>query len=543
MNPFPVVFSGRRRVAPLLFALATLLITLTGCTTGRGGGSQNDAADTLRIALAAEPRSLDPAVLIDLNTGELLLNCCEALVRISADNRPEPALAERWDVSPDGKTYTFHLRKGVMFHNGSLMTAADVKYSWERALDPKTASPAAVNYLDGVIGAAELAKGQRGDLPGVKILDDATLTVTLDHARAYFPGMVAYPTNSVLCRAEIEANGGVVDAKNLAKIGTGPFIFASYNPGQNMTFNANPNYWGGAPKIKRLVYPIILNPQTAYDNFRTDKVDILEPQTQQYLQDKQNPALAAQYHLAPSAYVVYLVMQKVNQPAFAKREVRRAFALAIDRDAILQVALQGVMPRADGFTPPQLLPGQSPPLAIPYDPAQAKALLAKAGYPDGGGFPTLTLNYIQGSAANRNTAEIIRDSLKRNLGVTVNLQERETSQFLKDEYGERMSFYTEGWIADYPDAQDFLSTVLMSKASQNHSKYSNPKFDALCQQADIETNTAKRAALYAEADRTLMGDVGVLPLHFNQRIFLVKPNVKGWRVNTCTRLPDTLTTK
>lgn len=541
MNVSSVVIFGGRRVAPLLFALATLF-PLVGCTTGRGG-SQSDAPDTLRIRSATEPRTLDPAVIVDADTGELLQNCCESLVRINADNQPEPALAEKWDVSPDGKTYTFHLRKGVTFHNGKPVTAADVKYSWERALSPQTKSPTAVNYLDGVIGIKNLSPDKPATLPGVVVVDDSTLTVTLDHARAYFPGMVAYPSNSVLCKAEVEANGGLVNEKNLGKAGTGPYIFEKYTPGQSVTFIANPNYWGGPAKMKRLTYSIIINPQTAYDDFRANKLDITSPSVQEYAQDRQNAALAPQYHLTPSAGVTYFVMQRVPQPIFAKTDVRKAFALAIDRDSIVRVAYQGVGQRADGFTPPQLLNGQSEPPAIPYDPAQAKALLAKAGFPDGKGFPTLTLTYVQGVDFNTKTAEIARNNLKDNLGITVNLQEREAGQFYQDEEAGRMSFYLIGWYADYPDVQDFLSTTLLTGASQNHSKYSSPQFDALCRQADVEADPARRGPLYAAADKILMQDVGVLPIAFSQRIFLVRPNVQNWRVNLCSRLPDTLTTK
>ena len=526
----------------LLFALAALFLS-SGCTTGRGGGSESDTPDTLRIREATNPRSLDPAVANSIDQGELLQNCCEGLVRINADNQPEPALAEKWDISPDGKTYTFHLRKGVTFHDGKPMTAADVKYSWERALSPQTKSGVAVNYLDGVIGVKDVPKDKPAVLPGVKVVDDFTLTVTLDHPRAYFPGMIAYVSNDVLCKADVEANGGVVDEKILGKIGTGPFIFESYAPNQSVTFKANPNYWGGAPKLKGLFYSIITVPQTAYDNFRTNKLDILNPSVQEYTQDKQKSEYAALYHLSPVASVSYLIMQRVKEPAFAKTEVRKAFALAIDRDSIVRIAYQGVGQRADGFTPPQLLGGQSPPPPIPFDPAQAKALLAKAGYPDGKGFPSLTLTYIQGSDVNSKTAEIIRNNLKDNLNINVNLQEREFGQFYEDDKNGLMSFYLAGWVADYPDAQDFLSTMLMTGASQNHSKYGNPQFDALCQQADVESDPAKRAPLYASADKIMMQDVGVLPIAFSQRIYLIKPNVRNWRVNVCSYLPDTLTTK
>ena len=541
MNQLPVLISGRRRIALLLFALATLMI-LFGCTTGRGG-SQSDAPDTLRIRSATEPRTLDPAVIVDADTGELLQNCCEGLIRINANNQPEPALAEKWDVSPDGMTYTFHIRKGVTFHNGKPVTAADVKYSWERALSPQTKSPTAVNYLDGVLGIKNLSPDKPATLPGVVVVDDSTLKVTLDHPRAYFPGMVAYPSNSVLCKAEVEANGGMVNEKNLGKAGTGPYIFDKYTPGQSVAFKANPNYWGGAAKMGRLIYSIIINPQTAYDDFRASKLDITSPSLQEYAQDRQNAALASQYHLKPIAGVTYLVMQRVPQPLFAKTDVRKAFAFAIDRDSLIRVAYKGVGQRADGFIPPQLQNGQSGPPAIPYDPAQAQALLSKAGFPDGKGFPTLTLTYVQGVDVNSKTAEMVRNNLKDNLGITVNLQEREAGQFYQDEEAGRMSFYLIGWYADYPDAQDFLSTLFVTGVSQNHAKYSNPRFDALCQQADAESAPARRGPLYAAADKILMQDVGALPIAFPPRIFLVRPSVQNWRVNLCSRLPDTLTTK
>ena len=439
MNLFPVLWSGRRRVAPLLFALATL-IPLSGCTTGRGGSAEN-SPDTLRVAASGDPRSLDPAVLVDIYTFEMIENCFESLIRINAQSQPEPCLAEKWDVSQDGKTVTFHLRQGVRFHNGSLLTAADVKYSWERAVSPKTASPTAVNYLDGVVGLKEYVRGKSPEIAGVRVIDDATLTVTLDHARAFFFGMIAYPTNSVLCKAEVEANGGVVNEKNLAKIGTGPFVFEKRVLSQSVSFTANPNYWGDPPKLKRLFYPIFVNPDTAYNAYRTDKVDVFEAPVDRYAQDKQNPQIGPQYHLLPNANVRYLVMQPVKQPAFARTEVRKAFALAIDRATIRSVAAQGVATPADGFTPPELLPGQTPPPAIPYDPAQAKQLLAKAGYPNGKGFPTLTLSVIQGQkAAAKNSGNHSKQSQRQSrrhgkfagagAGPIFRGQQRGTDEFL-----------------------------------------------------------------------------------------------------------------
>jgi len=173
--------SGRlsKRIAGAI-ALCLVLPIVVGCTTKGSqppaNGTTDSAVQTLKIALNVEPTALDPARVQDLYTSELLMNCFEGLVRVDKNNAIEPALAERWELSPDGKTYTFHLRKNALFHNGRLLKAADVKYSWERAIAPQTASPVAANYLEGVVGLKESVSGKSPDLTGIKVVDDLTLS-------------------------------------------------------------------------------------------------------------------------------------------------------------------------------------------------------------------------------------------------------------------------------------------------------------------------------------------------------------------------------
>ena len=499
------------------------------------------AARTLRFVLRTEPTTLDPAKIPDIPTRELLGNCFEGIVQYNDKNEVVPALAEKWEVSADGKTYTFHLRKGVTFHNGQPFTAADVKYSWERALAPETKSPVADNYLDGILGLQEVKAGTRKDLSGVEALTPHTLKVTIDRPRAYFPGMLTYPSNWIVCKAELDKNGGVADAKTL--VGTGPFSVESYQPGQQMSFRANPSYWDGKPLLERLEYPILLNPDTAYNNFETGNVDMSYALASQYVKDREAGRFASEYHLVPLATVDFLSMRPNMQPAFAKKEVRQAFAMAIDRQEIFKVAYKRIGQIAHGMVAPEIPDSGPEPPPIPYDPKKAQALLAKAGYPGGKDFPTISLTIGQNSPTARAIGQIVRANLKDNLGINMEIQEREFGQAISDSIRKRLEFTYSNWIADYPDPQNFLSTLFISTSSQNRIGYNNRQFDRLCAQADAESEGKKRASLYGQANRILMEDVPVIPLTHGPRLLLVQPNVQGWRANLCNYLPHTRTTK
>jgi oligopeptide transport system substrate-binding protein len=516
------------------FAALCIAALLAGCS----GGSHEPAAppNVLHYALTVEPGSFDPAKAQDIYTSEMLINVFEGLVRYDDQNRIVPVLAERWEVSADGKTYTFHLRQGVNFHNGQPVTAEDVKYSWERALWPRTKSNTAANYLDGVVGMKEVVSGEEKTLKGVRIDDPYRFEVTLDHPRACFLGMLSYPSNFIVCKMDVQPNRGQVDDTHC--VGTGPFKVESYRPNNRVTLMRNEAYWAGKAKIERIEDMIQVDPHTAYSNFETNKLDFINdvPFTQ-YAQDAAAGKLTAQYHKLPYANMLYLVMDSRKNPIFGNALVRKAFAYGIDRQEILKLAYKGLGTIATGILPPELPMAGSPPPAIPYDPSKARAMLSRAGYPGGRGFPTLTLCYVQSIPSNEATAEIVRENLKKNLGITVNLQAREATAFFNDQYRDAMEFYYTGWVADYPDPQDFTSTLFGSHASLNHTGYASSQFDALCDRADRERSPGKRAALYGQANRAFMQDVGVLPVVFAPRIALVKPIVQGWQMNLCNMLP------
>lgn len=492
-----------------------------------------------RYPLRFEPVTLDPACLNETPTQELLQNVFEGLVFFDADNRVAPRLAERWEISPDGRTYTFHLRDNARFQNGRPLTSADVKYSLERALWKETRSGVAATYLAGIAGSADAAAGRRRDLPGVSTPDAHTVVIRLTGPRGYFLGELSYPTAWVVCREAIEKNGGVLDEKAL--VGTGPFRLASYRHGYGFTLVANDAYWGGRPRLDRIERPIIRDPQTAHIRYESGELDSTGVTAADYLRDRRNPALRDQARLLPGADTVFLVMHPKLQPAFADVRVRRAIAMAIDRDDMVKVASQGIWTRADSFIPPGF-PGHNPKFRrIPYDPVAARRLLAEAGYPRGRGFPELTFVYGQSAPEIAAMAEILRDDLRQNLGITVNLREHELAALRTDIFARKVAFTVTDWGPDYIDPQNFLSMLLRTGANLNFSGYSNPRFDALCDEADTETDMPKRIPLYRQADQLAMDDVAVLPLAYTNTRVLVKPYMRDWSYNLISGLPQTKT--
>jgi oligopeptide transport system substrate-binding protein len=516
-----------RSFAAFVIAIAALV----GC--GRHSTNTKTAA-VLRYPISLEPLSLDPAVLNETPTLEMLQNVFEGLVTFDMNNKVIPCLAEKWEISRDGKSYTFHLRARVEFHNGRTLTSQDVKWSLERSLWPSTRSGVAANYLEGIVGAKEVASGKRKDLSGIRIIDEHTIVITLDRPRGYFLGSLVYPTGWVLCKEAITANDGRVDKK--AVIGTGPFRFGGLR-GSHYLLLANREYWGGRPPLDGIERPIVKDPQVAHVMYENNEVDICTVTPGDFLNDQKNPKLKSQIHVAPQAVVDFLTMHPRLEPVFKDKRVRQAIAKAIDKDEIIRIASHGVWERADRFLPPGI-PGSDPNSPKQNcDPVAAQKLLAAADFPGGKGFPKITLVYAQSSPAIASTAQLIRDQLRRNLGITIDLQERDGATLRAELLSERVAFTIGDWGADYIDPQNFLSMLLRSGARLNFFGYSNPQFDALCDKADAETDMARRIPLYQKADRMAMEEVALLPLIYGTARILVKPYVQGLERNSMALLP------
>ncbi len=560
---FPVHTRSRRpRVASLL-ALVCAAALLPGCTvtknppgTGTGGGISSGGAvttnaNTLRYALTAEATTLDPATVQDGTTIDLLQCIFEGLVKWDEKNRIVPGMAEKWEISPDGKTYTFHIRHNVKFHNGREMTAEDIKYSFERSCDPATKSQTASDYLKDIVGAADRIANKAGvsEISGIKVVDPYTLTITIDSPKPYWLGNMTYPTGYVVCKEEISRTGGAVS--ELSASGTGPFKLAEFKSNYRVVLAANPDYYGGKPKVDFIERPVMIDANLRLNNYEADKLDIVDLSPRDLDRISADPKMSSDLKEFPRAATWYLALnQDAPGSPFTKREVRQAFAMAIDKPEIIRVALKGKATLANAVVPPGMdnyAPKITP---LPYDPAKAKALLAKAGYPGGSGFPTLTLSFRQDYPWVADTAQITASQLKANLGITVQLRPMEWGVFLKERTAKSMAFSHLRWGADYLDPQNFLSVLLHSSKKvngvedhpENGVGYNNPEFDRLCDQADVEMDTTKRMALYAQAEQIAINDAPWVTVYYQRDLELIKPRVGHLRDSLLGHLPHLTTT-
>lgn len=545
---------------------ALVSVLLTGCTTGKhddsthaaSGGASGQAqngggkatGNVLRYALISEPTTLDPAKVEDGTTIDLLQNVFEGLVRWDVQNNIAPSLAEKWELSPDGLTYTFHLRHGVKFQkNGRELTAEDFRYSLDRACDPKTASPIASTYLGDIAGAAERLSGKATDIAGVKVIDPYTLQITLTGFKPYWLGNMTYLCAFAVCKEEIaKTNGEITET---SAIGTGPFMIRSYTKGTQVALDANPTYYAGRPKLDGITRPIITDGGTRLSSYQSGELDIVDVSARDLDNINANADLKKDMQTFPRAATWYVALnQDSTDSPFKKKEVRQAFAMAIDREAIVRVALKGLADPATGIVSPHLGDYVSTCKLLPYDPAGAKKLLAQAGYPDGKGFPKLPITYRNDMPQVQSTSEVIAQQLKDNLGVDVQPQPMQWGDFLKERTAKTMPLSHLRWGADYADPQNFLSLLLHSSKKVNGKEdhpengvgYNSPQFDALCDQADKEHDHAKRMTLYQQAEQIAVTDAPWVPLYFGRDVELVKPRVKNIRDSLFGHLPYITTT-
>ena len=518
-----MLLTARFRLLALLSCAA--LPFAAGC--GHKSASVAPANNVFRYPIKASPTTFDPALVQDGDTIDLLQQMFEGLVQWSPDNKIVPCLAEKWDVSANGLTYTFHLRPNVKFQDGSPVTASDVLYSMRRCLDPKLGSAVALNYLGDIEGAQALNSGKATELSGVKVVDPQTVAITITKPKAYWIDTLTYPTAYVVSKAEAKPGVPLTAADDSKGAGTGAFKLASYVSDSKVTLTANAAYWDGAPKIAGIERAVIIDAGTRHDEYVRGDLDMLQFESPGDLDnDSKDPALKDQVKLFKRASTYYIGLNQKAFPAFADLRVRQALAYATDKNKIVQVVFAGKRDAAQDILP-EGIPGFDPQFhGLPYDPAKAKALLAAAGYPGGHGLPPIPLYYRQSQPELQKTVALIQQ-MWGDLGVQVKPQVLEWSAMLDREDKNTLECYHIRWAADYLDPQDFYSVLLRSGAPENHVVYSNAKFDALCDAADVSQKPARRAALYRQAARIAADEVPMIPLYYQQDVELIKPYVSG----------------
>ncbi len=504
-----------------------------------------DANQTFRINIDGEPPTLDPDLASWDASIAVIQNIWVGLLKFDKDLNLVPAVAKEvptvanGGISADGKTYTFHLRNDVKYSDGNPVTAKDFVYSLKRTLDPALATEYASFYYN-VVGAEEYNTSKEKDptklqalrdAVGIKALDGYTLQVKLKEPEASFNDLAAmwpmYPIEENIVKANStpdKPDKWTEDPKTC--IGDGPFKLAEWVHQDHITLVANDNYFGGKPKLQKIVMTMVTDAQAEYAAFLNGEREIGKVPNALIAQVQKDPTLSKELVRSPKLSTMAVQFNNKVKP-FDNVDVRHAFSVAIDRDALIKDVRQGVGKPAYSWIPPGM-PGYQPDLGMEYkfDPAKAKKYLADAGYPDGKGLPQITFQYAN-TRTNPVIAQFLQQQWKDNLGVNVKLEPMEPKAFSqavnKGQY--MMGFY--GWIADYPDPDDWLPQLFGTGAGNNHSYYSNPKLDALMKQAMAEPDQKKRMDMWAQAQKMIVDDAPIAFLFFDENFLLVKPYVKG----------------
>lgn len=430
-------------------------------------------------------------------------------------------IAEKWDVSADGTVYTFHLRKGVKFHDGRSVTAQDFKYSLERAADPATRSQTASLYLGDIVGVNDKLERKATAVKGVQVIDDNTLQITIDAYKSYFLAKLTFPTAFVVDKNNIERDGANWTQK---PNGTGPYRLKEYVSKQRLVLVKNDNYYlDPKPQIAEINF--ILAPggtpfTTMYTNGQLDVLQVAGDAANQ-VRDPSH-ALNKEVVLAPLLYTQFIGFN-VRKPPFDDAQVRQAFTLAINRQQFIDEQLKKLPLLAKSILPPGM-PGYNDALpAIPYNPDRAKQLLAQSRY--AAQFPRLTWGTLNSVA----TIQPIAAMLKANLGVDITIRQTEPGAFFfaLPRSDNPYHIFDAGWIADYPDPENFIASLFRSNSVYNWSGYSNPDLDKLIDQAAVERDASQRLKLYQQAEQKILEELPMLPFDYERGVWLVKPYVKG----------------
>jgi len=480
------------------------------------------------VRLFRDPPTLDPHLTTDTASGNFIVEIFGGLVTIDRDLQIVPDLAENWDVSSGGRVYTFHIRPDARFHSGRPVTAKDVQWSLERAADPATRSPIASQYLGDIVGVNDKLAGLAASIKGVRVIGDRSVEITIDAPKSYFLAKLSYPTGFVLDRETIEA-----DPANWLRHpnGTGPFELEEYLIGETIRLTRNDAYHLGPPFLDEVEF--ILSGGNSMLMYENDEVHLTGVGLADLdrVQDPNSP-LNAELHRAPPSFRVDYIGLNVEQPPFEDPKLRQALNLAFDRASIASSVLEGLVVPARGIIPPGF-PGFNPDLPdFQYDPELARQLLLESRYgQDLSQLPPITLSVSGGfGAALSLDLEVILQSWEE-LGVPVQIQQTEFATFLQDLHAGSYDMFYSGWVADYPDPENFLDVLFHSESGNNHTNYHNAEVDALLEQARVEPDRAARFRLYNKVERIILEDAPWVTLwNRGEGYALIKPNVRDYHL-------------
>ncbi|MGN7414252.1 peptide ABC transporter substrate-binding protein [Paenibacillus sp. SAF-068] len=535
----------------LILAFGTVLAACGSKNEGTGNTDTGSASEgnglakdqILKINLSAEPPTLDPAQAKDSQTNTVLKFLYEGLVRIDADGKEQAGVAKDWTISEDGLKYVFNLNPEAKWSNGDAITAEDFVRSWERALKPETASPYAYQlyYIKGAEGynlsKDETYKGTKVtdfSQVGVKATDEHTLEVTLENPTPYFLGLTAFYTYYPVHASADTNDKFFTDYKNM--IVNGPFVMDQYSKGQKIVVKKNDGYHAAADiKLAQIDMSLTNSSASELQAYKSGQLDYTGAPNGEIPSD-QIPSVKAELpdeFKATGIASTYYYQFNVNEAPFNNVKIRKAFAMAIQRQLIVDKVTQGGQIPAFGFVPPGIR-GENGEFRDEHkddyfteNVEEAKALLAEGMKEEGyTTLPAVTLIYNT-SDGHAKIALAVADMWKQNLGVDVKTENQEWGVFLENRQNQNFQVARAGWSADYNDPYNFLE-MWTTGNTNNDSKFSNEQYDKDVKDTVKSADPAARMAAFADAEKILIQDeMGVMPIYYYTNVSLTKPYLKG----------------
>jgi oligopeptide transport system substrate-binding protein len=518
------------RVPHLAAVVLLLMASTVAIACDRGGGSSSSNRDQatgqageLRIP-GTDPLTLDPAIVTDFDSAVYIVEIFGGLVSLDRDLKIVPDIAREWTVSDDGKTYTFKLRDDVLFQgSGRKVTAADFKYSIERAADPATNSPVADTYLGDIVGVEDMITGKAKEVTGVKVVDDSTLQIAITEPLPYFLAKLTYPTAFVVDKEQVAK-----DPKNWSRKpnGTGPFVLQEWKVGERIVLVPNDRYYGNPkPKLSKVTY--VLAGGSVLTQYEGGELDIATVGVNDIERIRDRSDSLNREFVEKSDLSIYYIAFNTAMPPFDDPKVRQAFALALDKDRVAKVIAKDLLTPATTILPPGM-PGYSKDQkGLGFDAQRAKQLLAESKY--GTRLPRVVMT-LPGTGTNLDPfTEALLEMWKQTLGIEVEVEQVESATFVQDVTQHKYQMWEFGWSADYPDPQNFTEIHFFSKSQQNDTQYNNPQVDRLLLRARTEKDSETRYKTYREAEALILQDAPWIPLFHSTSAVLVKPYVKGWQ--------------
>ncbi|MDW7675392.1 MAG: peptide ABC transporter substrate-binding protein [Bacillota bacterium] len=530
----------------LLIMLIIGVVVIGGCGKNESLESQplpvrvhEREGGVFRFQLSNDPVSLDPVSFDyqDPAARQLMYLLYDGLIEYHPDTmEPIANLATSWEISNDGKTYTFNIKEGVLFHNGKEVTAEVLKESWERLLNPAKNYPNSF-LLQNIVGAEDLLSGRTKEASGIVVLSDYRLQVELETPNSNFLSILGHPATFPVNMSVIEKVGDSYGSSKELVIGTGPFQMVEWEKNKMITLEKNNNYYGHEPYIERLEMPIIKDNEEALVLLEGGKLHFINDIPFGKMNYVRNHPQLAELVIEAPFLASYYYGLNINKPPLNNVKLRQALNYAIDREVILQHLWEGIGQPLGGVVPPGFGNYKYPNNVYNYNLTNAKKLLEDIGYPMGFGLPDLVLTYNT-SAGHKTIAEAIQQQLAQ-IGIKVILEEVSWEELMTNMQEGTGDMFRLGWIADYPDVDSFLFPSFHTQTIDkgNFLSYSNNLVDDLLLQARAESNYEKRMELYSLAESYLIADAPMLWLFSYEQVAMKGDYVEGLKINSLGVVP------